>query len=155
MVFASWLGIICWNSLTTRTYWFTITYRIRTSYVHRYPLDRCAQVILLQLTSCFFYWIFSCNTLGTVNFPICCFSFSSVFTTPRCPSLAPLWSSFNTPFILEEGTTKRLHEVLSSVLSQYRYKHPFIHFKLSHRAQYAFVRMPSAYISFLVLYSFP
>ena len=66
------------------------------------------------------------------------------------PTIDSLWNSFNTSFSLEESTTNRLHEVLPLVLSQSRYKHPFIKSRLSHSAQYAFERGNSADISFLL-----
>ena len=64
-----------------------------------------------------------------------------IFAHRRLPYIKPLikWNLFYTSFILEEGTTNRLDEVLPSVLSQCRYKHPFTNFKLSHSAQYASV----------------
>ena len=66
---------ICFRSLAEIVYHnehisvSCIADRKRAYYVHWYPLERCARVILLQLTSTSSYWTFSCNALGTDCYP--------------------------------------------------------------------------------------
>ena len=154
-MFASWLSLLYTSGDLLTVHHnehisvSSIADRKRTCYVHRHPLERCAGIMLLQLTSSSSYWTFSCNTLGTVSYIICdCLLSSNLIKSlfylfqHLCPTVAPLWNSFNTSFILEEATTTKLDEVLRSALSQCRYKHPFISIKLFHSAQYTFVRDP-------------
>ena len=49
---------------------YVITNRKRARYVHSYPLERCALVILLQLTAISSYGTLISNTLDSVCYPI-------------------------------------------------------------------------------------
>ena len=66
--------------------------RKRACYVHRYPLERCAWVILFQVRSCSSYWTFSCNALGTVCYVGWYSPILGHFFVLR-PSLLCLWSA--------------------------------------------------------------